>query len=303
MAPRIAFAATMVTIITVYPASSVAGAHLRLGSSKPRNVVPLRSRSPWSRGGEGLPAPRQWRRAEYRHRTRQAHSNAVGMPDVICPGRGSSVAAVLPWRSDGATRDELLVSAVTVRSPSVFLRLARAWLPFAHPAQHLLSRGRAPSKHAFGPWKVDVHSNAKRRGDTRSASSSFARAKQSFGRHEPRTGTRLDQLSFDHGERQPTVLKARSDRFSSDAPTETHDVKILRQLRTSVATSDGGALRRMLARSAVVYQTLVSVSAQAPWDHELGLKPIRSVVDTFVRSDGPRALVLCSRTTLKPLDD
>src|SRR5512145_2250462 len=31
----------------------------------------------------------------------------------------------------------------------------------------------------------------------------------------------------------------------------------------------------MLARSAVVYQTLVSVSAQAPWDHQLGLKPIR----------------------------
>jgi hypothetical protein len=29
--------------------------------------------------------------------------------------------------------------------------------------------------------------------------------------------------------------------------------------RTSVTTSDGGALRRMLARSAVVYQTLVSV--------------------------------------------
>jgi pimeloyl-ACP methyl ester carboxylesterase len=30
-----------------------------------------------------------------------------------------------------------------------------------------------------------------------------------------------------------------------------------------------------VARSAVVYRTLVSVSAQAPWDHELGLKSIR----------------------------
>ena len=41
------------------------------------------------------------------------------------------------------------------------------------------------------------------------------------------------------------------DRFSSDATTETHDVKFLRQLRTSVTTSGGGALRKMLARSAV----------------------------------------------------
>jgi hypothetical protein len=70
-----------------------------------------------------------------------------------------------------------------------------------------------------------------------------------------------DQRSFDHGERQPSCPEALSDRFSSDAPTETDDLKFLRPLRTSVTTSDGGALRRMLARSAVVYQTLVSVSA------------------------------------------
>jgi uncharacterized protein (DUF302 family) len=50
---------------------------------------------------------------------------------------------------------------------------------------------------------------------------------------------------------------------------------------TSVTTSNDGALRRMLARSAVVYQSLVSVSAQAPWDHELGL---------FVRFDAGEVL-------------
>ena len=84
-----------------------------------------------------------------------------------------------------------------------------------------------------------------------------------------------DQLPFDHREREPTVLQAHSDGFSSDATTETHDVKILRQLRTSVTTSDSGALRRMLARRAVVYQTLVSVSAHARRYRELGLKAIR----------------------------
>jgi hypothetical protein len=54
------------------------------------------------------------------------------------------------------------------------------------------------------------------------------------------------------------VLKASRDRFSSNAATETHDVKFLRQVRTSLTASDDLALRRMLARRAVVYQTLVS---------------------------------------------
>ena len=83
------------------------------------------------------------------------------------------------------------------------------------------------------------------------------------------------QLSFDHRERQPAILKAHRDRFSSDATTETHDVKFLRQVRTSVTICDGRALQRVLARRAVVYQTLVSVSAQAAWDHEVELKSTR----------------------------
>jgi Predicted nucleotide-binding protein containing TIR-like domain len=63
------------------------------------------------------------------------------------------------------------------------------------------------------------------------------------------------------------------DRFSSDATTETYDVKFLRQLRTPVTISDGGAQRRILARSAVVYQTLVSVSTHRRRYRELGFQP------------------------------
>jgi hypothetical protein len=39
-----------------------------------------------------------------------------------------------------------------------------------------------------------------------------------------------DELSLDDRERQPTVLKAYRDRFSGDATTETHDVKLLGQV-------------------------------------------------------------------------
>jgi hypothetical protein len=67
----------------------------------------------------------------------------------------------------------------------------------------------------------------------------FAGAKQRLGRYAaPVRALAPDQLAFDHREGEPTVPKADSDRFSSNATTKTHDVEFLRQLRTSVATSD-----------------------------------------------------------------
>lgn len=47
-----------------------------------------------------------------------------------------------------------------------------------------------------------------------------------------------DQFAFDHRERQPAIVKAGCDRFSSHATTKTYDVEFLRHLRTSTTTGD-----------------------------------------------------------------
>jgi hypothetical protein len=84
--------------------------------------------------------------------------------------------------------------------------------------------------------------------------------------------------------------------LSSDATSETRYVDFLRQLRTSVTTSDGGARPRMLARSTAVYQTLVSVWAHARGGTvELGFQDTKvSSIPSSNRSR-PASLVSCVR--------
>jgi hypothetical protein len=81
-----------------------------------------------------------------------------------------------------------------------------------------------------------------------------------------------DELSLDHRQGQPAVVKAHGDRFSGDATTEANDVKPLRHDPALRAVSKA-TLQRMLARRALVYQTLVSGSRRT--NNE-------GVVDTFV---------------------
>jgi hypothetical protein len=50
--------------------------------------------------------------------------------------------------------------------------------------------------------------------------------------------------------------------------TETHDVKFLRQLRTSATTRNGGRYEACSREPPVVYQTLVSGSAHASLPYE-----------------------------------
>ena len=68
----------------------------------------------------------------------------------------------------------------------------------------------------------------------------FAGAEQGLRRDAaPVRALAPDQLSLDDGHCQPAVLKASRKCLSGDATTETHDVKFLRQLPTSVTASDG----------------------------------------------------------------
>ena len=79
----------------------------------------------------------------------------------------------------------------------------------------------------------------------------------------PSTGTRARQALARPPPASVRCFDARRDRFTSDATTETHDIKCLRQLRASMTTRDGDTLRRVLVRSVVVYQILISLLAHA----------------------------------------
>ena len=76
-----------------------------------------------------------------------------------------------------------------------------------------------------------------------------SRAAESWTVRSPSRGTACLPALARQPRASPAVLKARRDRFSSDAFTKTHDVEFLRQVSTSV-TTPMRPFRRILAQSA-----------------------------------------------------
>ena len=196
---------------------------------------------PGAEACEGLPElDADGAAAEDRQGGRQLPRNrrlAIGPElDRVEPGNGG-IAALLPFATTTARRATSCSPPTSTVRGSVSLPSPRKSVaPVASNRRRrpaVVEVARHPQHALRHLRKVDAPSpRARRRGaGAAGLAQRFAGTKQRLRRHAaPVRALAADELPLDHRQRQPAVVKAGGDRFTSDAAAETHDVELLDQL-------------------------------------------------------------------------